>query len=419
VTILDRIKLMSEGVLIAFDSIRANKVRASLTILGIAVGVFVVTGMSATVQGINAGVTASLAAAGPTTFFITRWPVAINSCNGSSDSCPWRHNAPLSLDDAHVIQRQPGIRGVIVHVSSSAQVKYRGNNLPSASVDAYTADWTDVSGGNMITGRNFTEGENTDASSVAVINVALRKQLFPDLENEQSLGKEILIGANPFRVIGIWDQTGSLFDNADQPKATVPFQSAYRKLNFGIRWLDLTVKPRDGVTQDVAMDQAISALRIRRQLKPAQDNTFFVSTPAKVMELYNDIVGKFFVFMIGLSAIGLLVGGVGVIAIMMISVTERTREIGVRKALGATRLTILWQFLVEAATLTMIGAVAGLVVGGGITFLIRTKTSIHASMPPWAIVAALAGAALTGILFGLLPAIRASKLDPVEALRYE
>ncbi|MGH7646721.1 MAG: ABC transporter permease [Gemmatimonadaceae bacterium] len=418
-TILDRIKLMSEGVLIAFDSIRANKVRASLTILGIAVGVFVVTGMSATVQGINAGVTASLAAAGPTTFFITRWPVAINSCNGSSDSCPWRHNAPLSLDDAHVIQRQPGIRGVIVHVSSAAQVKYRGNNLPSASVDAYTADWTDVSGGNMIAGRNFTEGENTDASSVAVINVALRKQLFPDLENEQSLGKEILIGANPFRVIGIWDQTGSLFDNADQPKATVPFQSAYRKLNFGIRWLDLTVKPRDGVTQDVAMDQAISALRIRRQLKPAQDNTFFVSTPAKVMELYNDIVGKFFVFMIGLSAIGLLVGGVGVIAIMMISVTERTREIGVRKALGATRLTILWQFLVEAATLTMIGAVAGLVVGGGITFLIRTKTSIHASMPPWAIVAALAGAALTGILFGLLPAIRASKLDPVEALRYE
>jgi putative ABC transport system permease protein len=419
VKILDRLKLMSEGVLIAFDSIRANKVRASLTILGIAVGVFVVTGMSATVQGINSGVTASLAAAGPTTFFVTRWPVAINSCNGSSDSCPWRHNAPLSLDDAHVIQRQPGIRGVIVHVSSSSQVKYRGNNLPSASVDAYTADWTEVSGGNMLAGRNFTEGENTDASSVAVINVALRKQLFPDLENEQSLGKEILIGANPFRVIGIWDQTGSLFDNADQPKATVPFESAYRKLNFGIRWLDLTVKPRDGVTQDVAMDQAIAALRIRRQLKPAQDNTFFVSTPEKVMELYNDIVGKFFVFMIGLSAIGLLVGGVGVIAIMMISVTERTREIGVRKALGATRLTILWQFLVEAATLTMIGAIAGLIVGGGITMLIRTKTSIHASMPPWAIVAALAGAALTGILFGLLPAIRASKLDPVEALRYE
>ena len=417
--ILDRFKMLSEGVVIAFDSIRANKVRAALTILGIAVGVFVVTGMSATVQGINAGVSASLAAAGPTTFFVTRWPVAINSCNGSANSCPWRHNAPLTVDDAHVILRQPGIRGVIVHVGSSAQVKYRNNTLQSASVDAYTADWTEVNGGDMVAGRNFTEGENTDASSVVVINVALRKQLFPDLENEQALGKEIMVGANPFRVIGIWDQTGSLFDDADQPKATVPFETAYRKLNFGIRWLDLTVKPRDGVAQDVAMDQAIAALRIRRQLKPAQDNTFFVSTPEKVMELYNDIVGKFFVFMIGLSAIGLMVGGVGVIAIMMISVTERTREIGVRKALGATRATILWQFLVEAATLTMIGAVAGLVIGGALTYIIRSNTSIKAAIPPLAIVAALAAAAFTGILFGLFPAYRAARLDPVEALRYE
>jgi len=252
-----------------------------------------------------------------------------------------------------------------------------------------------------------------------VINVALRKQLFPDLENEQAIGKEIMVGANPFRVVGIWDQTGSLFDDADQPKATVPFETAYRKLNFGIRWLDLTVKPRDGVAQDVAMDQAIAALRIRRQLKPAEDNTFFVSTPEKVMELYNDIVGKFFLFMIGLSAIGLMVGGVGVIAIMMISVTERTREIGVRKALGATRATILWQFLVEAATLTMIGAVAGLVIGGALTYIIRSNTSIKAAIPPLAIVAALVAAAFTGILFGLFPAYRAARLDPVEALRYE
>ena len=417
--ILDRLKMLSEGVVIAFDSIRVNKVRAALTILGIAVGVFVVTGMSATVQGINSGVSASLAAAGPTTFFVTRWPAAINSCNGSADSCPWRHNEPLSLDDAHVILRQPGIQSVIVHVGSSAQVKYRGNNLPSARVDAYTADWTEVNGGDMAAGRNFTQGENTDASAVVVINVALRKQLFPDLENAQAIGKEIMIGANPFRVIGIWDQTGSLFDDADEPKATVPFEAAYRKLRCGIRWLDLTVKPRDGVPQDVAMDQAIAALRVRRQLKPAQDNTFFVSTPEKVMELYNDIVGKFFSFMIGLSAIGLMVGGVGVIAIMMISVTDRTREIGVRKALGATRGTILWQFLVEAATFTMIGAVAGLVVGGALTYVIRANTSIKASIPPLAIVVALAAAALTGILFGLFPAYRAARLDPVEALRYE
>jgi putative ABC transport system permease protein len=137
------------------------------------------------------------------------------------------------------------------------------------------------------------------------------------------------------------------------------------------------------------------------------------------MELYNKIVGVFFLVMITLSAIGLLVGGVGVVAIMMISVTERTREIGVRKALGATRGTILWQFLVEASTLTTVGAVVGLAVGGGLTMLIRNTTPIDASTPPLAIVAALGGSAFAGIVFGLLPAVRASKLDPVEALRYE
>jgi putative ABC transport system permease protein len=160
-------------------------------------------------------------------------------------------------------------------------------------------------------------------------------------------------------------------------------------------------------------------LRSYRHLRPAQKNDFFSSTPEKLMQLYDKIVGVFFLVMITLSAIGLCVGGVGVIAIMMISVTERTREIGVRKALGATRGTILWQFLVEAVTLTTIGAVAGLTVGGMLTAVIRATTPINAAAPPEAILAALLGSAFAGIVFGLLPAARASRLDPVEALRYE
>jgi putative ABC transport system permease protein len=160
-------------------------------------------------------------------------------------------------------------------------------------------------------------------------------------------------------------------------------------------------------------------MRSTRHLRPSQQNDFFVSTPEKIMELYNRIVGVFFLVMIVLSAIGLLVGGVGVVAIMMISVTERTREIGVRKALGATRGTILWQFLVEASTLTLVGAVAGLIVGGALTMIIRNTTPIEAATPPMAIVSALVASAFAGIVFGMLPALRASRLDPVEALRYE
>jgi putative ABC transport system permease protein len=199
----------------------------------------------------------------------------------------------------------------------------------------------------------------------------------------------------------------------------MPITAAQRKLNVSLAWMDLTVKPRDGVPRDEAMDETIATLRSDRHLRPSRTNDFFTATPDQILALYNKIVGVFFLVMIVLSAIGLLVGGVGVIAIMMISVTERTREIGVRKALGATRGTILWQFLVEAATLTTIGAIAGLAVGGALTLVIRSTTPIQAATPPLAIVAALGCSAFAGIVFGMLPAIRASSLDPVAALRHE
>jgi len=160
-------------------------------------------------------------------------------------------------------------------------------------------------------------------------------------------------------------------------------------------------------------------MRARHALRPAAENDFSTITQDQLMDTYNKIFGMFFLVMIVLSAIGLIVGGVGVVAIMMISVTERTREIGVRKALGATRGTILWQFLVEAVTLTGIGAVIGLIVGSLVALIIRNATPIQASVPPLAIVAALAASAVTGVMFGMLPAMRAAKLDPVEALRYE
>jgi putative ABC transport system permease protein len=405
-----------EGVGIALDAIRANRVRAGLTILGIAVGVFVVTAMSAAVHGINAGVEKGIAAAGPTTFFVTKWPMALNNCNGSDDSCPWRRFPPLTIEETRAVAAQPSIAGVIAHVNTSAAAKYTDHELPGIGIEAYTPGWTDVDGGDISPGRSFTEAENNDASQVALINQALKDRFFPQSE---AVGRTLSLDGKPFRVIGIYHPIGNIFDPANKPKAIIPLETAHRRLNAQIRWMDLTVKPRDGVPQATAIDETIAVLRARRMLKPAQENTFFISTQEKVMELYDKIVGVFFIVMIALSAIGLLVGGVGVVAIMMISVTERTREIGVRKALGATQGIILWQFLVEAVTLTLIGATIGLAVGSGLTMAIRKATPIDASIPPLAIVAALATSIVTGVLFGLIPAARAARLDPVEALRYE
>jgi putative ABC transport system permease protein len=420
-TIGTRLFALLEGVGIAFDSIRSNKARAALTIMGVAVGVFVVVAMSAAIYGINRSVAKDFEAAGPTSFFIYKFPIEFNACDGTDETCPWIHYPPLTVAEADAIQRLPSIRGVTTHIGTSASFKYKDRQLQSAPVDLYTPTWTDVDGGDISPGRSFTYAENENASRLVLINDKMAELLFGETD---PMDKTVSMNGEPFRVIGIYHYTASFLgtpgrEGGDRPRAVIPFETGRRHLGINVRWADLTVKPNDGVPRDQAMDEVTALLRGMRGLKPGQENTFFVTPQEKLFEFWNRLTGIFFVVMFVLSGIGLIVGGVGVVAIMMISVTERTREIGVRKALGATKGVILWQFLVEAATLTGVGAVIGLAVGIGLTAIVRNATPIPASVPGYAIVVALIASAGTGILFGLLPAIRAARLDPIEALRYE
>lgn len=411
-----RITSLTEGIAIALESIRANKVRAALTILGIAIGVFVVVIISGAIHGINTSIAREFEKAGPTTFFVFRFPISFEACDDSDDTCKWRNNPPLRVAEADAIGRLPSVRGVTLRSGVSASVRYRDRFLSSTSVTATSANWLEIDGGDIVQGRSFTEAEDQNASRVIVINARMAERVFGDID---PLGKTVMVRSAPFEVIGLYESGASFMGDGDRPQAWTPLTTARRYLNAPVEWIDFTIQPRPGVARDATIDDVVAVMRGMRGLRPAEENNFAVITQDKLFETWGRMTGVFFLVMFVLSAVGLIVGGVGVVAIMMISVTERTREIGIRKALGATRRLILWQFLVEAATLTAIGAVAGLVFGWLAAALIRSATPVEASVPGLAIATALAASCLTGVLFGLFPASRAARLDPVDALRYE
>lgn len=416
-----RVFSLLEGVGIAFDSIRSNKVRAGLTILGVAIGVFTVVAISAAIYGINRSVARDFEAAGPTSFFIYKFPIEFNVCDGGDETCPWIHFPPLTTAEGEALARLPTIRGVTTHVGSSATFKYKDRQLRSGLLDLYTPGWTDVDGGDISPGRSFTYAENETGARVVIINDLMAERLFGDSD---PIGKFITINRQHFRVIGLYHYKASFLgtpgrEGGDRPRAIVPFESGRRHLGVWTRWADMTVKPVDGVPRDVAMDDVIARLRSMRGLKPSEENTFFVTPQEKLFEFWNKLTRVFFIVMFVLSAIGLIVGGVGVIAIMMIAVTERTREIGIRKALGATQREILFQFLFESVTVTLIGGMIGMIIGAGFALLVGAVTPLDARIPLGGVIAALGMATVAGVLFGLWPAWRAARMDPVEALRYE
>src|SRR4051794_32144528 len=391
--------------------------------MGGAIGVFVVVAMSSVVRGINESFARDLEAAGPTSFFIYRRPISgFQACDGSDETCPERRNPALTIDEATAIERLPTIKAVTAHIGDGAKFTYKDKQV-STGMEIYTPNWVDVDGGDIYPGRSFTYAENTTAARVIIVNQKLAERLFG---SSDPLDKTVSVNGVGFRVIGVYHYTASPMGTptsaggGDQAKAIVPFESARRSLNPWMRGVDFIVKPEPGVTTEEATDDVTALLRGIRGLRSTAKNNFEIITQDRLMGVYNQLFGTFFVVGLALSSVGLLVGGVGVVAIMMISVTERTREIGVRKALGATKGTILWQFLVEAVTLTGVGAGVGLVLGILTALFIRTNwPSIPATTSLGSILTALVASALTGVLFGIMPAMRAAKLDPIDALRYE
>jgi putative ABC transport system permease protein len=409
--------LARNNISVAIDTLRANKLRSGLTILGVVIGVSTVMMMAAIVQGIKDQIVRTIEIAGPSTFYVIK---VFSSTPVNPDQLPkWIRVRPDLVEaEARRISSLPEVEYAGIWAQSQARLEYNGVRTQSLIVNGADDRFQEIQGGELAEGRWFTKAELASGASVIVIEENAAHKIFG---REDPIDKQIHVGGRPATVIGIYVKPGNIFEPPGQaigavvPYAMLDHQFRIDKTNA----LFIPVKPRKGVTAAAAQEAVTIALREMRGLRPADKNNFDLITQDQILDTFNKITGVFFLVMIVLSSVGLMVGGIGVMAIMMVSVTNRTREIGVRKALGATHRAILLQFLVESATLTGIGGALGIIVGLTAGRLVTMFMNIDAGVPILLTFIAVTVSVGIGVVFGILPARRAARLDPIEALRYE
>ena len=406
-----------ENLGLAFDTLRAHKLRSFLTVLGVVIGVGVIIIVGALMVGFDRSITEQISGTGADTAFVYRFQQGFRSGRLSKEE---RTRKPLSLEEADAIKELcPAVK------SNAVSIFYRGSGIPGVrykdkevqGVDfrgTFTAFVEVYANAAMKEGRFFTASENHHRRNVVVIGEDIATALFPDVP---AIGKEILISGATFLVVGVFEKPrGGAGDDEDR-RVAVPYYTL-RKIYPHAEEHGFRIQAHQGQL-DLAVDQTRDVLRRRRGDKYSEPDSFSIQTSQQIVEQFHAIVGIVALVTVVLSSIGLLVGGVGVMNIMLVSVTERTREIGVRKAIGARRRDITWQFLFEAMALTATGGILGMGVASGIAMLIPVVTTFQTAVPLWSVAAGLFVSTTVGLIFGVWPAMKASRLDPVEALRYE
>jgi putative ABC transport system permease protein len=407
---------VGEGVAIALDSIRSNKLRSALTILGVVIGVTTVMAVASLVQGIRRQIFNAIEVAGPTTFYVIRY---FSQTPVNPDRLPYevRIRPILQRSDAEALRRLPEIRYAGIWVQVFQKAEFQGVRTQQIIIFGADDRYMEIQGGTLLRGRFFSRAELT-GEPVIVLESAVADRLFGRLD---PLGALVRIGGVSFRVIGVFEKPSNIFEPPGQATGgVVPFAAARESFQYDeTNALFVAVKPRTGVQVGTAMDAVTVALRRARNLRPGDPNTFDLITQDQILDVVGNLTSYFFLAMVALSSVALLVGGIGVMAIMMVSVSDRTKEIGLRKALGATRADIRRQFLVEALVLTALGGALGVLSGWVLAFGVATFTPLPARITPWSVVLALAVGTAAGTLFGVYPASRAARLDPIAALRVE
>ena len=403
-----------EAIRLALDAVWSHKLRSLLTVLGNIVAVTSIIAVVALIRGMNVKVSDVIVSeAGADAFLIER--VGIITDEDEAERAR-RLNPRITLRDANAIHRlSTGVSAVMARVEQRGRVSYQNKELERARIEGVSEDFSRFSNYDAESGRLPTATEVRRKRPVAVIGWGVAERLFG---GKNPLDQTIKIEGKHFRIVGISKKKGTVFGQSQDEFAIIPL-GAFQKIFGARRSLSLMVKPDDVRHMTTAMDEARLALRIERKLKPSEDDNFGMFTSGTILAIWEAATSGIFAVLIGVVALSLVVGGIVIMNIMLMVVSERTREIGLRKALGARRRDIIWQILAESVVLSTVGGVVGTGLGFGVALAIEQATPVPAAVEIWSVALGITMTALVGLFFGIYPATRAASLSPIEALRKE